>query len=318
MNLTDLRLKIRHFFRKYKMVILIGILIWLIIFAFNQMMKLRTKPEVKTTTYTPTVSVMDSSSKVPKQVASEIDLKIKQYVEYCNNNEFDKAYNMLSDECKKYAYNSNFEQFQRHVIKLMPTPKKYSIQDYSNERNRYIYSVRYFEDYINTGLTNSSYGYTEEKMVFTKIGDELSMTVGDFVDYKTYDDASLETDYIRVEVLNNIVSYDNEKYTVKFINKSDNYIAICDSQVNNEVTISLKNEIRKPENIEYVVLNPKQEKEVTFEFIKYYDDNDKVSSLNFNSVRVLKRYYDLSSTQEEIEQAITNAIANESVQVYVQ
>ena len=144
------------------------------------------------------------------------------------------------------------------------------------------------------------------------------MTVGDFVDYKTYDDASLETDYIRVEVLNNIVSYDNEKYTVKFINKSDNYIAICDSQVNNEVTISLKNEIRKPENIEYVVLNPKQEKEVTFEFIKYYDDNDKVSSLNFNSVRVLKRYYDLSSTQEEIEQAITNAIANESVQVYVQ
>ena len=318
MNLTDLRLKIRHFFRKHKLVILIIILIWLIIFAFNQLLKLRPESEERTTTYQPTVSVMDNTSKVPAKVANEIETKIGQYVEYCNNAEFDKAYNMLSDDCKKYAYDSDFSNFQKHVLKKMPTPKKYSIQDYSNERNRYIYSVRYFDDYIKTGLSETTYTYTEEKMVFTKKGNELLMAIGDFVDYRTYDDATQETDYVRIEILGNLVSYDNEKFTVKFINKSDNYIAISDGQVVNEVTISLKNEIRKPETAEYVVLLPKQEKEVTFEFIKYYDDNDRVSSLNFNNVRVLKRYYDLSSTDEEIEQAIANAVANESIQIYVQ
>lgn len=318
MDLTDLRLKIRHFFRKYKMIILVAVLIWLIIFAINQLLKLRPKQETTTTTYTPTVSVMDNTSKVPAKVASEIDKKIEEYVGYCNNGDFDKAYNMLSADCKKYAYDSNFELFQKHVLKMMPTPKKYSIQDYSNEKNRYIYSVRYFEDFVSTGLTNSSYTYTEEKIVFTKDGNNLLMAVGDFMDYKTFDDATQETDYIRVEVLSDLVSYDTEKYTVKFINKTDNYIAICDSQVNNEVTISLKKEIRKPEKIEYVVLYPKQQKEVTFEFPKFYDDNDKVSSINFNSVRVLKKYYDLSSTEEEIEQAIANALASESIQIYVQ
>lgn len=318
MNLTDLRLKIRHFFKKHKLVILIIILIWLIIFAFNQLLKLRPESEERTTTYQPTVSVMDNTSKVPAKIANEIETKIGQYVEYCNNAEFDKAYNMLSDDCKKYAYDSDFSSFQKHVLKKMPTPKKYSIQDYSNERNRYIYSVRYFDDYIKTGLSETTYTYTEEKMVFTKKGNELLMAIGDFVDYRTYDDATQETDYVRIEILGNLVSYDNEKFTVKFINKSDNYIAISDGQVVNEVTISLKNEIRKPESAEYVVLLPKQEKEVTFEFIKYYDDNDRVSSLNFNNVRVLKRYYDLSSTDEEIEQAIANAVANESIQIYVQ
>ena len=318
MDLTDLRLKIRHFFRKYKMVILVIVLIWLIVFAFNQLMKLKPKSEKRTTTYTPNVSVMDSTSKVPTRVANQIEKLIGQYVEYCNNGDFDKAYNMLSDDCKKYAYESDFSKFQNHVLKKMPTPKQYSIQDYSNEKNRYIYQVRYFEDFISTGLTDSDYGYTEEKMIFTKNGDQISMATGDFVDYRTYDDASQETDYVRIEILGNVVSYDNERYTVKFTNKSDNYVVIEDSQATNEVTISLKNEIRKSEYAQFILLSPHQEKEVTFEFVKYYDDNDNVSSLNFNSVRVLKSYYNLSSTDEEIEQAIANAIANESIQIYVQ
>ena len=318
MNLTDLRLKIRHFFRKHKIAILVVILIWLVVFAFNQLMKIRPKSEKRTTTYAPTVSVMDNNSKVPTKVATKIESLIAQYVEYCNNGDFDKAYNMLSDDCKKYAYESDFSKFQKHVLKKMPTPKQYSIQDYSNENDRYIYQVRYFEDFISTGLTNSDYGYTEEKMIFTKSGSDLYMATGDFVDYRTYNDATQETDYIRIEVLGNLVSYDNEKYTVKFKNKSDNYIVISDSQVSNEISISLKNEIRRPENSQFILLGPRQEREATFEFIKYYDDNDNVSSLNFNSIRVLKSYYSLSGTDEEIEQAIANAIANESVQIYVQ
>ena len=109
---------------------------------------------------------------------------------------------------------------------------------------------------------------------------------------------------------------------IKDIKESNNDIVLLNNIDSNTLINKLsKYDITatyKGEKFVYSQFELPQEKEVTFEFIKYYDDNDRVSSVNFNNVRVLKKYYDLSSTDEEIEQAIANAIANESIQIYVQ
>ena len=50
----------------------------------------------------------------------------------------------------------------------MPTRKEYVIQNYSNVKyggkSLYIYEVRYFDDIMATGLTNSEYHYTQENL----------------------------------------------------------------------------------------------------------------------------------------------------------
>ena len=82
-------------------------------------------------------------------------------------------------------YNNNFDNFVHHVYLKMPTPKQYSIQDYSNIGNNYIYSVKYTDDLLATGLTNKEYTHTEEKMTFKKMNDEtIEMSVGSFYDVK--------------------------------------------------------------------------------------------------------------------------------------
>ena len=67
MNFVDLRLKIKHFFRKNKKIIFVIVIVWLFIFFINQVLKLYTpEPEIEDT-YEPHVSVIDSSQKVPEK-----------------------------------------------------------------------------------------------------------------------------------------------------------------------------------------------------------------------------------------------------------
>jgi hypothetical protein len=316
MNFTDLRLKIRHFFRKNKRIIFIAVIIWLVVFLINQLLKLYTPEQELETTYEPHTSVMSTSSSVPTKYQSTIEEKIEQYVSYCNNNDFDKAYNMLSTDCKKYAY-PEFNDFVKHVLTVMPTKKQYSIQNYSNLSNSYIYSVSYTDDFLATGLTNSEYRYTEEKMTFAKDDDgNLQMSVGNFIKHEDLK-ISTENEYLKIDVRERIVNYATEVYTVRFTNRTNYDIAISDYFENDEILLQLSKEYRSAEQGETIVLTANETRDVDITFSKYVDDNDTSKNIGFNSIRVLNSYYGSSASDEVAEDAITNAVAKFSMQVSV-
>ena len=62
---TEFRLKIRKFFRKYKNIIVLVVVIWGIIFVINQVLKHQPQKEVLNTTFTPHSETIKSDSKVP-------------------------------------------------------------------------------------------------------------------------------------------------------------------------------------------------------------------------------------------------------------
>ena len=82
---------------------------------------------------------------------------IDEYVGYCNEGNYQKAFNMLSEDCREYSYDNSVEKFMRHVLVKMPNQKKYSIQDYSNTnyngKKIYIYEIKYTDDLLATGGT---------------------------------------------------------------------------------------------------------------------------------------------------------------------
>jgi hypothetical protein len=316
MNFTDLRLKIRHFFRKNKKIIFIAVIIWLVVFLINQLLKLYTPEKELETTYEPHTSVMSSSSSVPKKYQSTIEDKIKQYVEYCNNNDFDKAYNMLSADCKKYAY-PDFNDYVDYVLKIMPTKKLYSIQNYSNLSNMYIYSVAYTDDFLATGLTNSKYSYTEEKMTFIQDDDgELQMSVGNFIKHEDIK-VSTENEYLKIDVRERNVNYETETYTVRFTNRTNYSIVISDYFEDDEILLQLNKEYREAEQGDAIVLLGNETKDVDITFSKYADDNDTSKSIGFDSIRVLDKYYGENVEKDVAENAIANAVAKFSMQISV-
>ena len=132
MSFVDFRLIIRHFFRRNKKIFIIIFIIWAIIFLINMILKNMPEQLSPNITYEAHTSVINQGSSTPSSLRKPIEDIIDEYMEYCNDGNYQKAFSMISEDCRKYEFNDDVENFMAHVLTKMPTPKKYSIQDYSN------------------------------------------------------------------------------------------------------------------------------------------------------------------------------------------
>lgn len=318
MRITDFRLKIRRFFRKNKKLLFIIFIIWLIIYLINRIIiALPTDTEAETT-YEPHSSILDTGS-TPTSIQKPIEEIIEEYVGLLNEGNFQKAFDMLSDDCKEYSFDNNIQYFMDHVYTKMPTMKEYSIQNYSNitydNKKMFIYEVRYFDDILATGLTNSEYEYTQENITFYSGEDGLEMNVGDYI-FHTDIKSIAENEYLKVDVIDKVVNYSVEEYQVKFTNRSNYTIVIADGQESEEILLGLSNETRKRAELNDIVLEPNQSITQTFSFPKFVDDSDNSQKLIFSSVRVMEKYSGTDFVSEEqIQSEIDNAISKFSVEV---
>ena len=320
MQFTELRLKFKRFLRKYGKFVLIIFIIWAIIFLINLMLKNKQDVPEATTTYDMHTSVIDSTASTPKSMQEPIEEIIDEYIGYCNEGNYQKAFNMLSEDCRKYGFNNSVYDFMQYVLVKMPTPKKYSIQDYSNIKygntRLYIYEIKYTDDLLSTGLTNSTYTYTSEKLTFYDGDDGLEMSAGDYIYYSDVKSIS-ENEYLKVDVVGKIVNYSIEKYKVILTNRSNYTVVVSDGAENDEVVLSLPNEVRKRSELSNIVLGPQKSEELTMTFPKFVDDGDTAKSLVFSSIRVMEKYSGTSDDipEETIQSEIDNAISKFSMEV---
>lgn len=322
MDFTTLRLRFIHFVRKYRKIIFVVLVIWGLIFFLNIYLRNRVVVPEPTTTYEPHASVIDTTSSTPKYMQDSIEDIIKEYVEYCNEGNYQKAFNMLSEDCREYGFNNNVETFMEHVLVKMPTPKKYSIQDYSNVQygntKIYIYEVKYTDDLLSTGLTNSVYSFTSEKIALyeDKNGD-IQMNAGDYV-YHTDVKSISENEYLKIDVIDKVVNYSVETYKVKFTNRSNYTIVVADRAENDEVLLTLPNETRSRSGLQPIVLAPGESTVENFTFKKFIDDGDTSRSLVFSSIRVMEKYSGVEKVDEStIKSEIDNAVSKFSMEVSV-
>ena len=198
--------------------------------------------------------------------------------------------------------------------------KKYAIQDYSNDGNTYIYQIKYTDDLLATGLTNSVYQYTEEKIIFKRQKDgTIEMAVGNFVDFADIKNIS-ENNYVKIDVKSVVKYYSIEVYTIKLTNRTENTIVISDGQENGEVVLNLNSSETRDRNEEQneIVLKPKESKTIKISFPKFYDNKDDAQSITFGAIRVMENYSGTEDVSNEIIQSeIQNAIAKLSVNIPV-
>jgi len=297
---TDFRLKIRRFWRKNKKIIIFVIVVLILIITINRILISMKKQDSPTTTYTPHVSVLDSSSEVPKKIASSFEEFIDKYVEYCNKKDYVSAYNLISEDCKKNYFNNDYNSYVEYVKNKFDQPKRYAIQDYSNYDGKYIYNVKIFNDFLATGLTNETYMYQEEKMIASYDENKnIVFSVGNFI--KSEDlQYMASNEYLKAEVTKAIYKYSFVIYTLKLTNRSDYTIVVQDNNADTtEVMINVAGEYRGLEDNMNIVLQPGETKIVNLTFSKFYDTDTVVQSLIFDAVRVMEYYTGNPDTAEE-------------------
>ena len=304
MRFTDFRLKIRHLFRKYKRIFFVILSIWGIVIFVNYMLKGQIKPPQRTTTYEPHVSVMSETSTTPKKLQVPIENMIKEYVKACNTQDYEKAYFMLSEECREYQFNNSPAEFVKYVLTKLPNKRNYNVQNYSNftvqDKKIYMYEVRYTEDILATGLTGTEYVYTSDQMAFQEDADgNVKMAVGSYI-YQTPIQSIAENEYLKIDVLNKIVKYAQEDYEVKFTNRSENTVVIANGYGADESELQLLNERRKRIQVGEIVLEPGESTTKIISFQRFVDDGDSSNALIFGAIRVMEKYSGTDGIAEEI------------------
>lgn len=302
----DIRLKVRHFFKKNRKIILIIVVALILLITINRILISFKTPTAPQTTYTPNISILDTSSKVPEKVAESFDEFIEQYVIYCNTKDYVSAYNLISDDCKKNFFGNDYNNYVEYVQDKFSSRKKYAIQNYSNYDNKYIYSVKLFDDFLATGLTNQAYRYQEEMMVASYDENKnIVFSVGNYIESQDLQYMAAN-DYVKAEVTEAVVKYSFIAYNLKITNRSDYTVVIQDGNADtNEVVLNVDGEYRGTEDTTSIVLKPGETKQVSVAFSKFYDSDATVEGLMLNSVRVMENYTGNPDTAEE---EIANAV----------
>lgn len=303
---AKIQLKIRDFYQKYKVIIFVVLIIWTTIFIINQFLKEdKNKNTAPSTTYTPHVSIMDNSEEVPQKLQQPIESLIDKYFNYCNNGEYENAYNMLSDECKNnyFTTQNGFEQYIKQIFGN--GGKIYNIQDYSNLNKTYIYNIRILDNILANGTT-TGYGYYEEKITIKgDKEDNLKLNIGNFIEQENMN-IFAEDDYLRIEILGKTVNYDTETYKVKITNKSEYPIVLANNREEFEIGIYIGDQTRAVNlPVANISLDPNSSQTRDLEFTKFADDGKKTSIMIFNAIRVLQSY---SGKAEKYQEEISNAI----------
>ncbi len=297
-------LKMRDFWRKNKPKIIIALLIWLVIIVINYILKNFKQEELPKTTYEPHIAIMDNSE-VPEKLQDPIENLIDKYINYCNNKEYENAYNMISSNCRNALY-PDIESFKKYIDSIFDEKKLYYIQNYSNVENTYVYNVCIFEDILATGLTGSELEYYEEKFVVKNNNGNLELAIREYVGEEVLQNV-YEDDYLKISIENMVQKYETQNYKVKITNRCEYPIVLADGTESHEILLGLKNENRNLKNLPHsgVVIYAGQSKTFEFEFTKFYDEKEEVNSIIFNAVRVLKSY---SGRKELRQKEMDNAV----------
>ena len=301
---TNLRVRLINFWKKNKKKILIGLIILLIVIIINNILKNRPETiQMRTISFKPHESIVNNQE-VPEKEQKQIENIVDKYFNFCNNKQYEEAYNLITSDCRK-AYYPTLESFKSYVDYVFEGKKKiYSLQSYSVVDNTYIYQIKILDDFMANG-TSDGYYYYEEKLVLKEENGEMKLSIGEFVNQDN-PNISVEDDYMKIEILERLVDYEKETYKIKVTNKTDDkYIVIADGTQSNEVKLNLGTRKDDPDKPVTITVRPGAFRVQEITFTNFYDNGKTSQGIYFGSVRILNSYdHSVGTTQENLDTAV--------------
>lgn len=162
-----------------------------------------------------------TDSKLDTETATENYNLIKEFVDLCNKNNVNEAYNMLGDECKENLY-PNIETFTKNYIEtVFKSEKSIDVKNWIDSENFVTYLVTYTGDILSTGNVDS-----EKFQDYITIDREnKKLNVNRYIKRKELNKEQ-EINNIKFTINYVDVFKDYEIYSIKVENKNDNEIIL--------------------------------------------------------------------------------------------
>lgn len=298
-----------NFIKRNKVAILkilkgIGIIILISTAAgtlFSQIIKNENKEQNNNNNkiYIPNKTVV-SGKNVKEEEFKEQDNLVKTFVNYCNEEKYEEAYDLLSHECKEKEF-PTYEKFKNNYCQTIFSSKRnYSLQSWVNEKGYNTYRVYFTEDILSTGNYNTAQKFEDFITIVTDKENNRTLNINGYV--KTKDiNKTTTTEELEINVSKVDVYIPYERYYISVNNKTDKNILLDNLQDNHTVklvggsNVTYKfNDLNLYRTNLHIDANTKKDVELTFN--KQYESHIEGTRIEFR--KVIMDYFEYSQDVE--------------------
>lgn len=281
--------------RKVWTIVLIIVFALMIISAFNSMYKKRSEDrnkEIQSGEYIQKYhnesESMVSGGYVPDSVREDFGDLIDSFFNYCKNHEPEKAYGLISNDCKQLLYPTE-EVFEEQYYKnKFKADKLYSFQSWTAS-DTYIYLVKIFDNMLATG-SGSSQEYIQDYVSVVKENGEYKLNINSYIGRVSIA-KKYSKDGLTIEVLDRYIFMDYGIYSLKIQNNSGSTVLLDSMEETNKTYVvdedNIKSEAMLYENTkDDLTIIPNTEKEIQIKFSDVYQEKNMIEKMVFEDVRV--------------------------------
>lgn len=236
--------------------------------------------------YQPNKTILTNTT-VGENQAKENNNIIEEFVQYCNNAETQKAYDLLTDECKEILY-PTVDKFNNYYCKKIFTDKmQYNIQSWINDGDNYTYKIRFLQDILATGKYNSE--AIEDYITIIEDNNQLKININSYIMRQKINRKQTSQD-ITVNIISKDIYKEYEEYEIKVTNNRDETILLDSLETVDGIELigdsnDVKYQALTNELSNYDVKIPsKNTKTIKIKFRREYNPRRETSKIYFSNV----------------------------------
>lgn len=242
--------------------------------------------------------------------AQEENTKIMdEFIDLCNKKEIEKAYNLLTDECKEEMFDSNIQNFKKNYIeKIFTVDRTYNMQSWINGENQ-TYKVKILEDVMSTGKIGET---VEEYYTIVKKDGKSKLNINSYVEKKLINQ-KITKDNIIIEILEKNIFMEYEIYKIKVQNNTNNTILLDTQTKEKSAYITGSNGatysafMYEIDEI-YLTIQPRIYREINVKFNKIYNPSIKTRQMTFTDIVPNLEEYDVLKDKSEYKSRMSITI----------
>lgn len=226
---------------------------------------------------------------IPKEVVEENSNLIENFINYCNNKEIEKAYNLLTDDCKSEFNNDIYEFRDNYFNNIFGTSKAYRLELWGNEAGYYTYKITYYEDNLLATGGQSLNNNIEDYITITRQNGEDKINIGCFIKKQEINKVK-SLNNIDITVNNRRVYKSYEKYIVTIKNNGTTNITISDGKNNSDICIIDNNNTKYVSYISEILdskltIEPGRQTQLEIKFNKIYNSYKSIKQMEFSNIK---------------------------------
>lgn len=233
------------------------------------------------------ITLDDNKSTVTGEKIKDTKLlsTIDEFIDYCNNNKINEAYNLLSEDCKKELYPTVDKFRENYYNKIFSgTRKNILVENWVNN----IYKVKFIEDALSTGKYSTENTIQDYITIIKDENKNVKLNINGYIGKKEIGKQKEDKD-ILVKVLEKHQYMNFETYTFEITNNSNNIILLNETNSLETMYLEDKNNIKysaythEKAEAELKLLS-RETKIVTIKYYNKYSSNKKIENVVFSRI----------------------------------